>query len=152
MEQKAMYRKLFDHSFRAVHAAYANFQPLIDALSEKLKCGSSPENAKEASKAFQSLYLRSGALETTLGDLNSFYYSCTGRYYPGNLGAGIQTLRRGLNIIGGSSRESQDFVIGQTLLGDEKRVKGIIEFLADLKQHLKDQEAEEQIELGKNPG
>jgi hypothetical protein len=95
---------------------YADLFRFKEELIAQIKAGDS----KAASTAFQNLYRKSGAMEaavTAAKKLDGGYYAICAS------GAHVATVyfRHALDVLGGATRESQEVVVGDTVLKDEAR-------------------------------
>jgi hypothetical protein len=110
----------------------------LQTLTAAVITAMTTKDAKEASKAFQALYFKSGAMESAAAAAKKINWHIAGQ------GSAVTSLRDMLAVIAGVFRESQGAVIGDTALADDQRRQDAIDLLNDLKDALAEAHAEDE--------
>jgi hypothetical protein len=122
--------KLYVRLRMTLALGYADLSALTKDLIAKVEA----QNAADANKAFQALYRKSGSMEAaTLAANKKNSNVCTG-----SVRDAIGSFRAHLEVIAGTTRESQEAVVGDVTLKDEKRNKLLVEALTDAITYLEE--------------
>lgn len=111
----------------ALSSGVAELNALTDDLIAKLRAGSDDNAAREASKAFEAVYRKSGALEAAFKSAASIEYA----FRTGESSFGRH--RDALSVLAGCTRESPEVVVGKAVLSSAARVDEAIAVLTELK-------------------
>lgn len=121
---------LLPGTIRALMAGWSEMNDLTDALIAKMRAPASDTRSADASKAFEALFMKSGAMVSACEAAKALDYTKFN-----NVNAWCTNYRNTLTVLAGSLRESPTVVVGAAALGNEHRVNEAVGLLEDMKKY-----------------